>query len=312
VITTIGTPAVNFTEGVIQVTNESKDYSYSLSAQLRRRFGQAVDLSAGYTFQRSRDLQSLTSDRAISNWRNGAQFAGLETDLSLAPSVFDRPHRVTASGTYTFPWKAAPTDFSFYYTGFTGPRYMYTANGDLNGDGFNGNDPIYIPKNATDANEIRFVDQGSGATLSTAAAQAQAFENFIKNSDCLNDQRGKIMDRNSCTAPWLNRVDFSLRQSLPEIGGQRLTAQLDIFNFGNFVGRIVGKDEWGQQQSPVLSPTFPQQQALSVRGRSVGPLYLSYATYNFNANLITSGEFVRQQTLASNFYQMQLTVKYSF
>jgi len=94
VITSIGTPAVNFTEGVIEVTNESKDYSYSLSAQLRRRFGQSLDLMAGYTYQRSYDLQSLTSDRAISNWRNGAQFAGLETDLALTPSVFDRPHRI--------------------------------------------------------------------------------------------------------------------------------------------------------------------------------------------------------------------------
>ena len=49
VISTIGTPAVTFSEGVIEVTNESKDYSYSLSAQLRRRFGQSLDLSAGYT-----------------------------------------------------------------------------------------------------------------------------------------------------------------------------------------------------------------------------------------------------------------------
>jgi hypothetical protein len=283
-----------------------------LSAQLRRRFGQSVDLSAGYTYMRSYDLQSLTSDRAISNWRNGAQFAGLETDLPLRSSVFDRPHRVTASGTYTFPWKKAPTDVSFFYSGFTGIRYLYTANGDLNGDGFNGNDPIYIPKNATDPNEIRFVDQGSGSTLITAAAQAQAFEKFISNNDCLNKQRGKIMDANSCLAPWSNRIDFSLRQTLPEIAGQRLTAQLDIFNFGNFVGRIVGKDEWGQQQSPVLSPTFPQQQALTVRGRTPGPLNQSYPTYNFNASLINQGEFVRQQTLASNFYQMQLTVKYSF
>jgi len=312
VITSIGTPAVNFTEGVIQVTNESKDYSYSLSAQLRRRFGQSLDLSAGYTYQRSYDLQSLTSDRAISNWRNGAQFAGLETDLALTPSVFDRPHRVLASGTYTMPWKKAPTDLSFYYTGFTGIRYMYTANGDLNGDGFNGNDPIYIPKSATDPNEIRFVDQGTGASLITAATQAQAFENFISSNDCLNSQRGKIMERNSCLAPWTNRFDFSVRQSLPEIAGQRLMAQLDIFNFGNFVGRIIGKDEWGQQQSPNLSPTFPQQQALTLRGRTAGPLNQSYSTFNFNANLINGGEFVRQQTLASNFFQMQLTLKYSF
>ena len=120
------------------------------------------------------------------------------------------------------------------------------------------------------------------------------------------------MERNSCLAPWTNRIDFSVRQSLPEIGGQRLTAQLDIFNFGNLVGRIVGKDEWGQQQSPVLSPTFPQQQALTLRGRTAGPLNKSYPTYNFNANLINSGAFVRQQTLASNFFQMQLTLKYTF
>jgi outer membrane receptor protein involved in Fe transport len=312
VITSIGTPSVAFTEGVIQVTNQSKDYSYSLSANIRRRFGQALDLAAGYTHQRSYDLQSLTSDRAISNWRNGAQFAGLESDLALAPSVFDRPHRVTASGTYRLPWKTAPSEFSFFYSGFTGFAMMYTANGDLNGDGFNGNDPIYVPKNATDPNEIRFVDQGSGSTLITAAAQATAFEKFISDNECLDKQRGKIMDRNSCYAPWSNRVDFSWRQSLPEIGGQRLSAQLDIFNFTNLVGRMVGQDEWGQQQSPVLSPTFPQQQALTLRGRTAGPLNTSYPTYNFNANLITSGAFVRQQTLASNFFQMQLTLKYSF
>jgi len=312
VITSIGTPPVSFTEGVIQVTNQSKDYSYSLSAQLRRSFGQALDVSAGYTYMRSYDLQSLTSDRAISNWRNGAQFAGLETDLPLTPSVFDRPHRITASGTYTFPWKNAPTDFSFFYSGFTGMPLVYTANGDLNGDGFNGNDPIYIPKNATDPNEIRFVDSGTGANLVPAATQAQAFEQFISDNECLNDQRGKIMERNTCRAPWSNRIDFSLRQSIPEIAGQRLTAQLDIFNFGNFVGRVIGKPQWGQTQNPVLSPTFPQQQALTLRGRTAGPLNQSYPTFNFNENLRKTGAFQRQQTLASNFFQMQLTLKYSF
>jgi len=120
------------------------------------------------------------------------------------------------------------------------------------------------------------------------------------------------MERNSCLAPWVNRIDFSIRQSLPEIAGQRLTAQLDVFNFGNFVGRVVGHGDWGQQRSPNLSPTFPQQQALTVRGRTAGPLNQSFATYNFNASLMNTGEFVQSQTLASNFYQMQLTLKYSF
>src|SRR4029453_17272474 len=97
-------------------------------------------------------------NRARSNGASGGRLAGIETDLAPTPTVFDLPHRVLASGTYTMPWKKAPTDLSFYYTGLSGIRYMYTANGDLNGDGFNGNDPIYIPKDATDPNEIRFVD----------------------------------------------------------------------------------------------------------------------------------------------------------
>jgi hypothetical protein len=310
VITSIGTPAVSFGEGVIHVTNQSRDYSYSISPQLRRQFGEAVDVRVGYTYMRSKDLQSLTSDRAISNWRNGAQFAGLETDLPLTTSVFERRHRLSGSGTYTFPWRS--TDFSFYYSAQSGFPIVYTANGDLNGDGFNGNDPIYIPRNATDPNEITFVTSGSGSSAITAQAQAQAFESFISEHECLNEQRGEIMERNSCRTPWSNKIDFSLRQSLPEIRGQRLTAQLDIFNFGNFLGRrIFNAPRWGQTREPVIS-FFPQQQILTVRGRTPGPISQSQSTFNFNASVMQLGAFRQSQTLASNFYQMQLTFKYSF
>jgi hypothetical protein len=182
-----------------------------------------------------------------------------------------------------------------------------SGNGDLNGDGYNGNDPIYIPRDATDPNEIRFVDQGSGATLVTAATQAQAFEQFISEHECLNEQRGKIMERNSCRTPWSQKVDVSLRQSLPEIRGQRITVQLDIFNFAN----LLNKD-WGQVELPVLSPTFADQRVLEHRGRTAGPLNQSQPTFNFNSTVREQGAFLKQQTLASNFYQMQLTLKYSF
>ena len=58
-------------EGVIEVTNQSKDYSYSIATGLRRRFGETLNAGVSYTYMQSYDLQSLTSDRAISNWRNG-------------------------------------------------------------------------------------------------------------------------------------------------------------------------------------------------------------------------------------------------
>ena len=299
-------------EGVIEVTNQSKDYSYSIATGLRRRFGSLVNAGVSYTYMRSYDLQSLTSDRAISNWRNGSQFAGLESDLPLATSVFERPHRVSVNGTLTAPWKS--TELSLYYNGSSGTPIVYTANGDLNGDGFNGNDPLYIPRNATDPNEIQIGAPRNPANAVSATnpfvldpAMAQAYENFISDNECLDEQRGRIMERNSCRTPWSQKIDLSVRQSLPELRGQRLTLQLDIFNFGNLLNK-----KWGQVELPVLSPTFSQQQILQLRSRTAGPLSQSQNQFTFNSTVQQQGAFLKQQTLSSNFYQMQLTVKYTF
>ena len=60
-----------------------------------------------------------------------------------------------AYGTYTLPWwkKWGATDLTLYYEGTSGFPIDYTVqSGDLNGDGYNGNDLIYVPKNATDPN----------------------------------------------------------------------------------------------------------------------------------------------------------------
>jgi len=299
---------VTFSEGVIYLTNQSRDYSYTISPQIKKEFGDVFNVSAGYTYMISKDLQSLTSDRAISNWRNGAQFSGLETDLPLSTSAFERRHRFFGSGSYNFPWRnVGSTDLSFYYNGSAGFPIVYTANGDLNGDGFNGNDPIYIPKNLAEA-QAMFVANGAV----TAADQATAFDNFITNNRCLQTQRGKIMERDSCRTPWTNRVDLSLRHTLPELRGQRLTAQLDIFNFMNLLGRWMGERQWGQSSVPILSTGFPQQQILTYRGPTAGPLSTSQPTFQFNSNIMQNGAFRASQTAAGNFYQMQLTMRYSF
>ena len=195
---------------------------------------------------------------------------------------------------------------TFFYEGISGTPIVYTVNTDVNGDGVVGNDPIYVPKNATDASEIR-IGTGSGSAFAVNAGAAQDFERFIQSQECLRSQRGQIMERNSCRSPFQQRMDVSVRQTLPKFGGQTVTLQLDIFNFGN----LLNKD-WGQVELPVLSPTFADQRVLTHRGRTAGPLSESQATFNFNSTVMNDGAFVKQQTLASNFYQMQLTLKYSF
>jgi len=296
---------VGFTEGMIQVTNQSKDFNYSLSAQLNRRFSNRFEATVAYTYTKSEDVQSLTSDRAISNWRNGRQLSEALEDLQTSTSVFSRPGRFLAYGTYTIPWKSVSTDVTLYYERTSGFPISYVASGDLNGDGYNGNDLLYIPR---DTSEIRIGTGVDGSFVKNAVA-AQAFQRFIDAQPCLAEQRGHIMKRDSCRSPAQNRLDLSLRQSIPQFRGHQLALQLDFFNFLNFLNK-----DWGQVRLPTLSPTFPDQRVLIQTGRNAGPLNQSIPTFTFNNNLYdaTTGAAKPFEGRINSVYQIQLALRYSF
>jgi hypothetical protein len=311
----------NFTEGAIYLTNQSKDYNYALTGQLKKHFDAGLDLSAAYTFNRAYDVQSLTSDRAISNWRNAREYSGLESADDLTTSAFERRHRIVAFGSYTLPFtKKAPTDISFYFERTSGPPVTFVSALDLNGDGFGGNDPIYVPTNALDPNEIRIGSYNATTNVFTQdVAASQAFESFIASQPCLNAQRGQIMARNSCFNPWQNRLDMSIRQALPEIRGQKLSAQLDVINAANAVGRVLqhvdGKERnWGTFTNATLS-AFPQQTVLAGNtasgssARTSGPIGQSQPVYTFNTTVRNRGPFDFVNNLG---YLMQLTMRYEF
>jgi hypothetical protein len=298
---------VNFTEGIIEVTNQSKDYNYSVSSQLHRRFSNAFEATLAYTYLKSMDVQSLTSDRAISNFRNGRQLSNAHEDVVATTSIFSRPHRLVAYGTYTLPSR---TDITLYFEGSSGVPFVYVTNGDLNGDLVNGNDPIYIPRNATNPSEIQ-IGTGTGSSFVQNAAAAQAFERFISSQPCLDRQRGRIMGRNSCRSPFQERMDLSVRQGIPSVHGQQFLIQLDIFNFLNLINH-----DWGQIELPTLSPTFNNQSALIQTGRNPGSLASSIPTFTFDSRLYdaTTGapKAFSGRSLFSSNYQVQLTLRYSF
>ncbi len=296
---------------VIDVENQSRDFSYNLTGQLEKRFGERAFAKVSYTYARARDVQSLTSSQAISNWRFGRTLSYRHDEKNLRPSLFDQPHRIQATVAYTFPWKTAKTDISFLYSGQSGPPfdYIYGASGgsgDLNGDGFQGNDLIYVPLDATDPSEILF--KSTSGVTATPAEQAAAFESFIEKSDCLRRFRGQLMQRNACRSPWENVFDISLRQSLPTIRGQTLALQVDVFNFLN----LLNKD-WGQQRFAGVNSNVPilfhqgQTGSNGVNGGSAIPLTISQGIFSFDPNY---KEFT-SDNLASN-YQIQLSVRYGF
>jgi Carboxypeptidase regulatory-like domain/TonB dependent receptor len=300
-----------FAEGIIQATNESKDFNYSISAQLHRTFSDRFEATVAYTYMKSEDVQSLTSDRAISNFRFGRQLSTAHDNLETTTSNFSRPHRVLAYGTYTLPWRL--TDVTLYYEGTSGVPFVYVAggsgsNGDLNGDLVNGNDPIYVPRDATDPSEIR-IGTGVGALFSQNLPAARAFNKFIENQPCLDRQRGRIMERNSCRTPFQHRLDLSIRQSIPQLRGQQLALQLDFFNLLNFLNK-----DWGQNKLPTLSATNNNQSALVVTGRNPGPLSQSIPTFTFDTRLYdaTTGNAKPFANRTGSVYQIQLSLRYTF
>src|SRR5688500_9306665 len=119
-----------------------------------------------YTYSAARDVQSFGSSTHISNWQFGRTLAGRQEAAFTRISLFDQPHKLMATGTKTINWKKGSTDLSFFYQGISGSPhdYIYGGSGgagDLNGDGVQGNDLLYVPLNAQDPTEIQFRQQGT-------------------------------------------------------------------------------------------------------------------------------------------------------
>ena len=281
---------------VIEAVNTSRNYSYNVTGQLQKRFSNHWEATAAYTYSVARDAQSPNSSQAISNWRFGRELAGNHLDRTPSISNFDQPHKVVLTGTYTFPTK---TDLSLSYVGQSGEAFDYVyggRNGDMNADGVFGNDLIYVPTNVNDPTQIVFQDN---ADYGTAAQQAAAFDKFINSSSCLSSHRGQILDRNSCRSPWQNIMNVSLRQRLPNINGNEVAVQIDVYNFLN----LLNKD-WGQIKYPAA---FSNVELLEHVGETSAVAGQQMPILNFDPQTLQFDS----QNLASN-YQIQLAVRYSF
>ena len=299
---------------VLDLTNASGDYTWSITGQLQKTFSENWEGSLAYTYQQARDVVSITSSTAGSNYRYQRDVAGRLDDMSVTRSKYDQPHKIIATGTYRTPWAM---DVSAIYTGNSGAPFDFVyGNGDANADGQTQNDLMYVPTNATNQGEILFQGyNGSAAQQATAAAQAQAFEKYIASTPCLSSQRGRIMDRNTCRNPWVNEVDLTVAQSLGKFGGarfQNLQLRFDVINFTNLLNKNWGEQAFSDQNNTcgqicsatvVLTQvgnavTIPSGQTSAPTGQGIYTFNPAYKTYS-------------AQNASSN-YRMQLSVRYSF
>jgi outer membrane receptor for ferrienterochelin and colicin len=259
--------------------------SVSITAQLSKSFSNGLSFNAGYTYAKTKDIYSLTSSIAFSNY----QFASVDGSLfdrNVTTSSFDVPHKITISGTANLPYHS---QFSLIYQGFSGTPYGWTVGSDVNGDGISGNDLPYVP--SADGSDITLADPTQLADLNA----------FIDGQDCLSSSRGHILARNSCRNPWSNLVNTRLATSLPLMSGHAVELSWDIFNVLNMFD-----NEWG---------AFKQ-----VSGFEVGPSFLRSVGYDvannrpiYNFSPPAADQIVKTvRGPNSSRWRMQFGAKYSF
>jgi len=218
---------------VMRVSNTDKGYQYNLTGMVDGAWDLGLGiLTAGlsYTYSQAKDINSLTSSQAKSNWRYNP--TGKTTnDPDLTSSLYEVPHRIvgTLGGTVELV-KQFPTSVFLYYEGKSGNPYSYKgakSGEDYNGDGETRNDLIFV---FDDPAKVNIVDSDGNDVWTEWTA-------FVDQDEYLKEFKGKIFERNAARANWLNRLDLRLTQNIT----RRFELTIDILNFANFLN-----SDWGQ------------------------------------------------------------------
>jgi hypothetical protein len=228
----INTTAFN---DVIRQSNSNGDYSYQGTVQINKRFSDHLEFNAGYTYSKTYDRMCLTSSISNSNLRF-AVLQGTLDDRPLATSCFDVPHTIKLSGTFDIPLGVRA---SLMYTGQSGTPFTYTVNNDANADGLSGNDPMYVPLNASDVALMACDSRGQNCKPGPSAAYDSLF-NYINGVACLNNVRGTLLARNTCRNPWQSFINARLSKVFRTFNGQSFEVNLDVFNLPNLL-----RSSWG-------------------------------------------------------------------
>src|SRR6185437_12047891 len=208
----------------IENVNKSADRATQFTVQLQKSFSSGLEFNAAYTYSHVLDLFSYTSDITGSNFNFG-ELDGTIANRNLTTSLYDRPHKISLSGTLNAPFD---TRFSLIYVGISGSPFTYTIANDVNGDGVGGNDAVYVPK---DESDIEYK-----APLTDSAA----LNRYINGEQCLSQNRGRLLPRNSCRNPWQNQFNARLSKVIPTINGQSVEITLDMLNVLNFINSSWG------------------------------------------------------------------------
>ncbi len=285
----------------IYLTNTNEGYAYTATFQLEKRFDSGLFARVAYNYGQARDLTNAGSI-AAGSWNGNATVNG-NNRPDLAFSNNDQRHRFLGALTYRKEYAGfTASQIGIIFESRNIGRFTYVVNQDMNGDGVNGNDLMFVPNRASD---LRFLPLTTGGITFSPEQQAAAFDAYIDQDKYLSGRRGQYAERNGALLPWITSLDLSFAQDFfIKVGGSRNTLQLrlDCFNFTNLLN-----NKWGVFQSVIQTRplTFAGVTADGIpqyrmQTRTVGGVpRLIDQTFQYNANI-------------NDVYRFQLGLRYTF
>lgn len=295
----------------ILMRNTNLGYSYNLTAEIQKQFANGFYAKLAYSYTDSRSVndggsiaQSIWRDRSISGDPNANV---------LSYSQFLTPHRIVGVAAYRFEYlnKNLATTVSLFYNGAAGNRYSYAYAGDLNGDGQNSNDLLFIPRTQSDI-LLRDVTTGTGAAAVVTYSAAQQWtdlNNFINQDPYLSTHRGQYAERNGAATPFVGRMDLKVLQEFSLRTGKdrhAIQVSLDVFNVLNIFDSSQGNAQTVITGTPVTFVGYDNT-GTAATGRPVFQF-----PYLDAANKVARTASFQPGSAIGNRWQAQLGLRYLF
>lgn len=292
---------------LIKNTDGQKGYSYNFTVTLDKSFRNGFSLNLNYAYGSSVVRNEGTSSINSSNWNNMEAVNG-RNYIPLTLSDFDLGHRITAyvAKKFTYANKMLATTISLDYTGQSGSPISYTMTNNINGDGNNFNDLMYIPT-SDEINSMVFLSNTFQGINYSQQQQRDMFNTYIQNDNYLSKHRGQFAERNASRLPFTHVVNLKIAQDISlRVAKHTYSFQVsyDVFNFTNMINK-----DWGRQ----YFANFDQVQVLQFAGYQANS---TIPTYRFSPVTTPWG---KPYTLSdgispynSSRWTSQVTVRFNF
>ena len=260
--------------GIYVIDNINEGYSFNITAQLRKALGASATVGLGYSYTSAKN--NLKSTEIASLLWQTQPVQGDPNNAELSYSEFGQRHRIVGDAVYTKVWSPRfRTQIGAFlevaegnrFAGAGGNRYSFIYSGDVNGDGYGGNDLIYIPRSQSEINLAAYEETPGGRVVSVEEQWA-GLDAFIAQDEYLRKHRGEIAERFGAVNPWYSNVDLRILQDLGMFrsGNKSHTLQisLDVLN----VFYLLNSD-WGVRKIASPAATSPLRLAVDANGRPV-------------------------------------------